>query len=199
MKKKILAIVTVFVVSLIVLASLFVNLQISTLQNEASALKVENEEAQNQLNELNNQLSELQLQNREQNDRLSDFTYEIVKARYVKVEISDFLWIGGFNPVGGLLLGHPVNVTVQNNDVVPLSGLKLRVLLVRESTGVEFGSPGGVTIERLDAGEKRVIGCSPWASLNTSLNNSVCMVTLGIGDIVLDRGTFSISPLEINW
>ena len=105
MKKKILAIVTVFVVSLIVLASLFVNLQISPLQNEASALKVENEEAQNQLNELNNQLSELQLQNREQHDRLSDFTYEIAKARYVKVEISDFLWVGGFNPEVVCFLG----------------------------------------------------------------------------------------------
>ena len=192
MKKKILVIFTVTSVVLFALVSLFFYVEINTLQNEAIALEAENEETQNQLNELNNQLSELQLQNREQHDRLCDFTYELAKARYAKVEISDFLWIGGFNPVGGLLLGYPVNVTVQNNDVVPLSGLKLRVLLVRESTGVEIGISGGATIERLNAGEKRVIRCGPWASLNTSLNNSICMVTLGIGDIVLDRETYSI-------
>jgi hypothetical protein len=191
--KKNIAIVTVTVVSLIVLASLFVYSEINTLQNEASALKAENEETENQLDELNNQLSELQLQNREQHDRLCDFTYELAEARYVKVEISDFVWIGGFNPVGGLLLGYPVNVTIQNNDVVPLSGLKLRALLVRENTGADYGTPGGATIERLNPGEKEVIRCEPWVPLNMDLNNSVCMVTLKIGDIVLDKGSYSIS------
>jgi len=193
MKKKISVIVTVVIVVMIILSSLFVYIQISTLQNEASTLKAENEEAQNQLSELNNQLSELQLLNREQHDRLCDFTYELAKARYVKVMISDFLLIGGFNPVGGLFLGYPVNITIQNNDVVPLSGLKLRVLLIRENTGAEVGTPGVATIERLNAGEKMVIRCEPWVPLNTNINNSVYIVTLKIGDITLDRETYNIS------
>ena len=193
MKKKILVIFTVTSAVLFALVSLFFYVEINTLQNEAIALEAENEETQNQLNELNNQLSELQLQNLEQYDRLCDFTYELAKARYVKVEITNFLWIGGFNPVGGLLLGYPVNITVQNNDVVPLSGLKLRVLLIRENTGAEVGTPGGTTIERLNAGEKMVIRCEPWVPLNTNINNSVYMVTLKIGDIILDKETYSIS------
>ena len=192
MKRKLLVIVTVFVVVLFVIASLFVYFQINTLQNQADSLETQNEEVQNQLNEVNNQLGELELQNREQQDRLCDFTYELAKARYLKVEISEFQWIGGFNPVGGLLLGYPVNITVQNNDVVPLIGLKLRVSLIRERTGTEIGSPGGATLERLNAGESSVIRCEPWVPLNTNLNNSVCMVALKIGDIILDEGTYGI-------
>jgi uncharacterized protein YxeA len=191
MKSKIIIIAVVTVIASLIVA-FFVNSKIIEMQNQINILKSQNDEVKEKLNDYKDQISDLQLQNREQHDRLCDFTYELAKARYVKVEISDFVWIGGFNPVGGLLLGYPVNVTIQNNDVVPLSGLKLRVLLVRESTGVEIGFPGGATIERLNAGEKRVIRCEPWASLNTSIDNSV-MVTLGIGDIILDRETFIIS------
>jgi heme/copper-type cytochrome/quinol oxidase subunit 2 len=191
-KRKTLVVVTVTVIALLV-ASFFIYAQISELQNQIGALKAQNGEVQGQLSELENQLSELQLQNREQQDRLTDFTNELAKTRHLKVEITAFEWIGGFNPVGGLLIGHPVNVTVQNNDVVPLIGLRLRVSLVRENTGAEISIAGGVTLERLNAGESRVIRSEPCTSLVTSLDEAVCVVTLAADGITLDSGTYGIS------
>jgi hypothetical protein len=188
-KGKTLVIVTVTVIALLV-ASFFIYAQISELQNQIGVLKAQNSEAQDQL-------SELQLQNREQQDRLTDFTNELAKTRHLKVEITAFEWIGGFNPIGGLWLGHPVNVTVQNNDVVPFSGIKLWVVLANENTGAEIGTTGGSTIDRLNAGESRVIYISsmsgPWTSLDTSLDEAVCVVTLAADGITLDSGTYGIS------
>jgi len=194
-KKKILVIVTVTVIALLV-AAFFVYTQISELQNQISVLKAQNGEVQDQLSELENQLSELQLQNREKQDRLNDFTYELAKERHLNVKITAFVWIGGFHPIGGQWLGHPVNVTIQNDDVVPLSGMKLWVALVNENTGAEIGT-GDKTIDRLNAGESREIYVDamsgPCTSLITSLNYDVCVVTLAVGDIVLDKGTYSLS------
>jgi hypothetical protein len=195
-KRKTLVIVTVTVIALLV-ASFLIYAQISELQNQIGALKAQNGEVQDQLGELENQLGELQLQNREQQDRLTDFTNELSKTRHLKVEITAFEWIGGFNPIGGLWLGHPVNVTVQNNDVVPFSGIKLWVVLANENTGAEIGTTGGSTIDRLNAGESRVIYISsmsgPWTSLDTSLDEAVCVVTLAADGITLDSGTYGIS------
>lgn len=192
MKRRILVIAPVTVVALLV-AIIFVYSQIGKLQNQIGAIEAQNSEMQDQLSELQNQLSELQLQNLEQQDRLNDFTYELAKARHLKVEISAFQWMDGFHPVGGLLIGHPVDITVRNNDVVPLSGLRLRVSLSLENTGAELGYVGGAMIGRLNAGESRVIRGEPWASLSTTLSDGVCVVTLAVGDIVLDSGVYSIS------
>jgi TolA-binding protein len=191
MNKKIAASAVIIVIVAASVAAWFVNNQISELQSQ-------NSKVQDQLSELQNQLNELQLQNREQQDRLNDFTYELAKARHLRVEVTAFQWISSFDPIGGLWLGHPVNVTVENNDVVPLMGLRLRVTLANENTGAKIGASGsGITIERLDAGERQsfyVNGMEgPWTSLNSSLEDAVCVVTLTVGDIVLDRGTFTIS------
>jgi TolA-binding protein len=191
MNKKIGASVILVAIIAASVASWLANNQISELQSQ-------NSKVQDQLSELQNQLNELQLQNREQQDRLNDFTYELAKARHLRVEITAFQWISSFDPIGGLWLGHPVNVTVENNDVVPLMGLKLRVTLANENTGAKIGTGGsGITIDGLDAGERQsfyVDGMEgPWTSLNSSLEDAVCVVTLTVGDIVLDRGTFIIS------
>jgi len=191
MNKKIGASVILVAIIAASVASWLANNQISELQSQ-------NSKVQDQLSELQNQLNELQLQNREQQDRLNDFTYELAKARHLRVEITAFQWISSFDPIGGLWLGHPVNVTVENNDVVPLMGLKLRVTLANENTGAKIGTGGsGITIDGLDAGERQsfyVDGMEgPWTSLNSSLEDAVCVVTLTVGNIVLDRGTFIIS------
>jgi predicted PurR-regulated permease PerM len=70
-KRKILVIATVTVIALLV-ATLFVYIQISELQN---------------------QIGELQGQNRELQDKLSELKNQIDRSRYVK--ITDFSWIGG--------------------------------------------------------------------------------------------------------
>jgi ABC-type multidrug transport system fused ATPase/permease subunit len=191
MNKKIAASVILIAIIVASVASWFVNNQISELQSQ-------NSKVQDQLSESKNQLNELQLQNREQQDFLNDFTYELAKARHLRVEITAFQWISSFDPIGGLWLGHPVNVTVENSDVVPLMGLRLRVTLANENTGAKIGASGsGITIDGLDAGERQsfyVDGMEgPWTSLNSSLEDAVCVVTLTVGDIVLERGTFSIS------
>lgn len=191
MNKKIGASVILVAIIAASVASWLANNQISELQSQ-------NSKVQDQLSELQNQLNELQLQNREQQDRLNDFTYQLAKARHLRVEITAFQWISSFDPIGGLWLGHPVNVTVENNDVVPLMGLKLRVTLANENTGSKIGTGGsGITIDGLDAGERQsfyVDGMEgPWTSLNSSLEDAVCVVTLTVGNIVLDRGTFIIS------
>jgi type II secretory pathway pseudopilin PulG len=191
MNRKIAASVVIIVIVAASIATWFVNNQISELQSQ-------NSEVEDQLSELQNQLNELQLQNSEQQDFLNDFTYELAKARHLRVEITAFQWISSFDPIGGLWLGHPVNVTVENSDVVPLMGLRLRVTLANENTGAKIGASGsGITIDRLDAGERQsfyVDGMEgPWTSLNSSLEDAVCVVTLTVGEIVLERGTFSIS------
>jgi hypothetical protein len=191
MNKKIVASAVIIVIVAASIAAWLVNTQISDLQSQ-------NSELQDQLSESKNQLNEVQLQNSEQQDRLNDFTYELAKARHLKIELSAFQWIGGFNPIGGLWLGHPVNVTVQNNDAVPLSGLKIRVTLANENTGAKIGTGGsGITIDRLDAGKRQAFYVDgmegPWTSLNSSLEDAMCVVTLTVGDIILDRGTFIVS------
>ena len=191
MNKKVIASAVIIVIVATSVAAWFVNNQISELQSQ-------NSKVQDQLSELQNQLNELQLQNREQQDSLHDFTYELAKARHLRLEVTAFQWISSFDPIGGLWLGHPVNVTVENNDAVPLMGLRLRVTLANENTGAEIGASGsGITIDGLDAGERQsfyVNGMEgPWTSLNSSLEDAVCVVTLTVGDIVLDRGTFTIS------
>jgi cell division protein FtsB len=197
MKRKALAFILIIVIALSVVAWLVHN-QISDLQSQIDELQTKNSELQEQNSDLQEQVGELELQNREKQDRLTDFTYELAKARHLRVEITTFQWLGGFNPIGGLLLGHPVNVTVKNNDAVPLGGLKLRVVLVHENTRAEIGYTGGKTINRLDAGESREIYfdamSGPRTSLSTSLSgDAVCVVTLAAGDIALDKWTYSLS------
>jgi heme/copper-type cytochrome/quinol oxidase subunit 2 len=196
MKRTALAIVLITVIALSV-ATWLVHNQISDLQNQIGDLQAQNSELQDQNSDLQEQIGELQLQNREKQDRLADFTFELAKERHLRVEITAFQWIGGFNPIGGLWLGHPVNVTVQNDDVVPLSGLKLWVVLAHENTGAEIGT-GGITIDRLNAGESREIYIDamsgPRTSLSTSLSSdAVCVIRLTAADVVLDEETYGLS------
>jgi hypothetical protein len=148
---------------------------------------------QNQISELQTRISGLQAQNREQQDRLTDFTYELAKVRHLRVEITAFSWLGGFNPIVGVTLVHPVNVTVQNNDVVPLSGLTFTVRLLKKDLGTPIGTEGSTRINKLNLDESRVIDGGAYTTIGTSLDNTVCAVTLSLGDTVLDEWTQSLS------
>jgi len=192
MKRTALTIVLITIIALST-ATLFIQNQFSSLQTQIGELQAQNSEMQDQNSALQDQVNQLQLQNREKQDRLTDFTYELAHARLLRVKITAFSWLGGFNPVGGLLLDHPVNVTVQNNDVVPLSGLTLTVRLANKNTGAEIGNEGVTRIDRLNAGESRVIGGRAYTTIGTSLDDAVCVVTLSLGDIVLDEWTRGLS------
>jgi hypothetical protein len=149
---------------------------------------LKNSELQNQTTVLQAQLSSLQLENREQQDRLKDFTHELAKARSLRLEITDFSWDSGFYPIVRLTLTHPVTVTVQNDDVVPLFGLTLTFILVNKNTGIQVGTEGfEARIDMIDSGENQEATGSVFTTIDTSLDNGVFIVTLASGDIVLDQ------------
>jgi len=170
----------------------FVHNQISDMQNQIGELKTENTELQDQNRTLQDQLRQLQLQNREQQDRLNDFTSQLARERHLLMDITAFSWLGGFNPIVGVTLVHPINVTIQNNDVVPLSGLVLTFRLQRPS-GIQIGDGGISRINRINAGESLEIQGGVYTTIGTSLDDAVCVVTLKAGDIVLDEITGSLS------
>ena len=135
MRTKILAIVLITVIAMS-LATWLVHNQISDLQNQItelqaqkSELQEQNSELQAQVTEIQDQLNKSQNQSDEQQDSLSDSTYELGLERHLRVLITKFEWVGDFNPMVGLTISYSVKVTVQNIDVIAVSGLSLTVRL----------------------------------------------------------------------
>jgi len=127
-------------------------------------------------------------------NQISDLQNKINIARDVK--ITGFLWIGGFHPVGGLTLAHPVNVTVKNMGVNDVSGLNLTVKLLYIDTGAEVGLGYVRQIDIIHAGEILEFSGEIWAAIDSfSKDSAVCVVTLTLGDIVLDKWTRSLEKV----
>jgi len=196
MNKKVISGAVIAMAALIAVSSWLIYGQFNSLQGQIADLRAQNGELQNQNRALEAQVGELQLQNREQQDRLNDFTQELAKTRPLRVEITAFAWLGGFNPIGGLTISHPVNVTVQNNDAIPVYGLTLTVRLQNKDSGALIGSEGQTRIDRIGAGESQVIGGFALTTLtidgSSPLSNGVCFVRLSAGEIILDEWTGSI-------
>ena len=117
-----LAIVTVSAIAML-FGALFVYGQISELQNRIgdlkannSALEVQISDIQTELNETQSKLNETQSQLREQHDNLKDITYELALKRQLVVLVTNFTWVGDFNPMVGLTISYSVIVHVRNND-----------------------------------------------------------------------------------
>ena len=196
MNRKIALGAAVIAVALLTVAGLLVYAQFSSLQEQIQDLQAQNGELLNQNSTLQARINELQLLNREQQDRLKDFTNELAKTRPLLVEITAFAWLGGFNPIGGVTLSHPVNVTVQNNDAIPAYGLTLTVRLQNKDYGALIGLEGQTRIARIGAGESQVVGGYALTTLtidgSSPLNNGECFVRLSAGEIVLDEWTGTI-------
>jgi FtsZ-binding cell division protein ZapB len=194
MKRKALAIILLTIIALSI-AAWFVHTQISELQTQIGVLQAQNSELQEQNSDLQGQNSELQDQNNGLQDQISELQNQKSsiqdKLRELlgvpSVKITAFSWEGGFNPYVGLLLAYPVNVTIQNKDVKPASGLVLSVKLVNKFTGAMIGMSGGTRIDSLNAGESQDISTMTFAGLNESLKDALCVVTLTFGNIVLDE------------
>jgi phage-related minor tail protein len=201
-KDKVIAVATVMIVTLFV-ASLFVYTKFSELQNQVSELQEQNSnleaqisETQNQLNETQNQLNETQSKLREQQDNLKDITYELTLKRQLDLFISNFTWVGDFNPMVGLTISYSVVVDVRNNDVVDVSGLTLTVRLLRKGTLIEVGQSKGFSsqINDLKTMETRKVIGGILATLDSfSADTAVCSVILSVRGIVLDEGTYNLS------
>jgi regulator of replication initiation timing len=188
MQRKELALVLISIIALSA-AAWSVHNQITYLRNQIGELRAQNSELQDQNRTLQDQLRELQLQDREQQDRLKDFTSELAYARGLLVNIAEFSWSRGGSPIVGVTLIHRVNVTVQNNDVIPMSGLVLTFRLQQKDLGTKIGDEGTTRIERLNAGESLETWGGVYTTIGTSLDDAVCVVTLKAGDIVLDELT----------
>lgn len=201
-KRKMLAIVTVSAIAML-FGALFVYGQISELQNRIgdlqannSALEVQISDIQTELNETQSQLNETQSQLREQHDNLKDITYELALKRQLCVLVTNFTWVGDFNPMVGLTISYSVIVRVRNNDAVDVSGLTLTVRLLRKGTLIEVGQSKAFStqINNLKAGESREVTGGILATLDSfSTDSAVCSVILSVRDIVLDEGTYNLS------
>ena len=202
MKRKVLIFVTVTVIALLV-ASFFVytqnselQSQIGELQQQNSDLEVQISDIQNQNNETQNQLNEIQSKLLEQQDNLKDITYELALQRQLNVFITNFTWVGDFNPMVGLTISYSVIVRVRNNDVVDFSGLTLNVRLLRKGTLIEVDQSKGFSsqIDDLKAGESREVTGGILATLDSfSTDTAVCSVMLSVKGIVLNEGTYNLS------
>ena len=180
-----LLLITIIVSSI---AAWLVHSQNSELQNQIGTLKAQNGEGQAQLGELEKQLSELQLQNREQQDRLKDFTNILAKARHLHVEITDWSK-GSGGPIAGLAFILGIYVTIQNNDVIPVSGLTVSVTLVNKDNGAQIGDTGVLNMGRLNAGERGNFSVPVLHNINSLslINSAECVIVLKAGSVILDQ------------
>lgn len=192
MKRTALAILLITIVTLSAAAWIIHN-QISELQNQIGELQAQNSELKDQSIDLQDQIRDLELENREKQDRLADFTHELAKTRHLYVKLTAFQW-GSSGPIVGLLIQYQARITVQNNDVIPVSGLTLTLNAVHKDKGTQIGEAGVTRIGRLNAGETYEISGWFYAMVGTSFEDVVFYVTLSIGDIVLEEKTTSELP-----
>lgn len=196
MRKNIVMSAVVVAIVVLTVSAWLVNTQFNSLQAQIADLQAQNNELENQNSTMQAQIRDLELQSRERQDRLTDFTHELAKVQHLRVEITAFTWVGGFNPIGGVTISHPVNVTVQNNDVIPVCGLTLTVRLLDKNLGTPIGTAGQSSIDRINAGESKVISGGALTTLNidgsSSLNNAACVATLTVGSVVLDEWRYEL-------
>lgn len=189
MKSRVLVVVAVVVAAVLVTAVFVVVYgRIGELEKRIGILEAQNGELQGQLGELQSQLSEQQLQNREQQDRLTDFTYELAKARHLHLKITGYLK-GHGGPAVGLTFVIGIDVSIQNNDVVPVSGLTLTATLIDNDIGTQIGDTGAIKTGRLNAGESGNFSVPVYYSINSisRINPADVVITLTAGSVILDQ------------
>jgi outer membrane murein-binding lipoprotein Lpp len=157
------------------------------LSSQINGLNTQIAELQTQNRDLQNQTSALQEKNSQLEERLNDLLEQQGENYSSPVKITQFIWVGGFNPIVGVTLYHPVNVTITNEGATTANGLSLGVNLINKYDGSQIGTGGGTNIEALSAGETRDIRTGAYTSIGTSLADAACVVTLRQGDKVLDE------------
>ena len=189
MKTKTVAAALIAIIIILSVTSTAIYSQFRGLQTRVSQLETQNVELQNQNSTLQAQLKEQQLQNREQQDRLSDITAQLAMQRHLQVEITQAHCSRGWYAFGGVTVEYPANVTIVNNDVVPLFGLTATFRFVDKDSGRQIGQEVVTKIDRLDVGESPVVNGGVLAELNASVKNAVCKITISKGSTILDEWT----------
>jgi hypothetical protein len=180
MKKSIaLSVIAVIAISIIAL-SWQVNIQLNNLQAENLLLLNKNIELEDKVSVLQNQTQQM----RDRIIQLLEQSSEVYKS---PVQITTYQWIGGFNPIVGLTLFYPVNVTLHNTGLVDASDLSIGVKLINIYDGSLIGIAGGGIIDSLNPGQQREIQMGTYAGLDQSLVDAVCVLTLKQGNTVIDE------------
>jgi type II secretory pathway pseudopilin PulG len=174
------------VVIVCVLAASIGYSQFSSLKAQKDELINQNTALQAQNSTLQAQIQELQLQNREQQDRLSDYTYQLALEPPLKVEMTDAYCSRAWSPIGGVTGSFPANVTITNSDVVPLCGLTVSFRFIDKSSGGLVGYDMTLKVDRINAGESRVVNGSALANIDTNVNSLACKITLSKNNLTLD-------------
>jgi hypothetical protein len=104
-----------------------------------------------------------------------------------KVKITAIEKLGGWYPIGGLLMGSEFNVTIQNSGVNSVSNLTLTSKSVYNSTGEAIYMQDSVQIDTLQVGESREIKVWAYWNLGDSSDAVTFITTLKLGDAVLDE------------
>jgi FtsZ-binding cell division protein ZapB len=191
-KKRI--VLSAVVVLVLTVTTLLIISQFSSLQTQVADLQTRNSELESQNSDLQNQTIWLQDQNRQLQDQISQLLEQLDGNYGSPVKITAFEWDGGFYPIVGVTLYHPVNVTIRNYAAVNVSGLSLTARLINKYDNTQIGTSGGTDrIEPLQAGETREISVGAYTTIGTSLDEAACVVTLKSGNTVLDEWTRSIS------
>ncbi len=102
------------------------------------------------------------------------------------VEITAFSAQAYWNPVGGVLVGYPFNVTIQNIGVNDVSGVTLMVIMLIGDSDLGRYSKH---LDTLISGEMRVMRGEITKVLSQGVNPdwTICVATLMLGDTVLDE------------
>ena len=73
-----------------------------------------------------------------------------------------------------------IYVIIQNNDVIPVSGLTISVALLNKDNGVQIGDTGVITMGRLNAGESANVNVPVMYNINSLslISSTECVIVL---------------------
>jgi len=89
----------------------------------------------------------------------------------------------------GVTFVSGIYVTIQNNDVIPVSGLTITVELIDKDKGTQIGDTGVTKTGRLNAGESGNFSVSVLYNMNSLslIYPAEVVIVLTAGNVVLDQ------------
>jgi len=199
-KKRILAIGATVVVALLIAISVwFAQHQFVLLQNANSNLRVQINNLQDENRDFYFEAKSLENQNEELEEQLGDLTKQLALERDLNVEITTFSsedrW-SDYGPWLGVPRARNVfNVSVRNNDVVMIGGLKLIVEIFSDNKVV--GLTFSWKIDLLNVGEERENNGETIVPIDF-LSDLTYVITLKSGEIVLDEFRLPLTTIHLS-
>ena len=182
--------------ALLTVSAWLVYAQFSSLHEQIADLQTRNSALESQNSDLQNQTIQLRNETRQLHERIGELLEQLGENSSSPVRIVDFEWDGGFYPIVGVTLIHPVKVTIRNDGDVAAGGLSIGVRLIDMNIGYQIGTSGGTDrIDPLQPKETRTVGVGAYTTVGTSLQNAALVITLKQGSTVLDEWTRNIDFL----